>query len=113
MYRDDSGIIKINHRELGNFYLFAEGKCEALFCDNDTNTGKLYDYHQPGAFKDGINDYIVNQSDSLHKIPKGTKAALNYDLKIAAGNQNQFACGLLQNLTTMLFRILINCSKPD
>ncbi len=85
MYRDDAGIIKINHRDLGNYYLYAEGKCEALFCDNETNTGRLYNYPQPGAFKDGINDYLIHRADSLHKIPKGTKAALNYEVKISAG----------------------------
>lgn len=85
MYLDDTGIIRITHAQLGNYYLFAEGKCNALFCENETNSGRLYNYPVPGTFKDGVNDYIIHeQEDAINKIPKGTKAALNYKLKVAS-----------------------------
>jgi hypothetical protein len=86
MYRDDDGVIKISHRDLGSYYLFAEGKPRALFCENETNTGRLYNFPQAGTFKDGINDHLVYNKASINKIPKGTKAALNYELTIPAGN---------------------------
>lgn len=85
MYLDDDGVIKINHRELGDYYLFAEGKNQPLFCENETNTGRLYAYHEPGVFKDGINDSVVYGLDAVHRLPKGTKAALNFELTIASG----------------------------
>lgn len=85
MYRDDENDIKITHRDLGNFYLFADGNVPALFCENETNTGKLYGYDQPGVFKDGINNFLIHELDSIHRVPKGTKAAFNFDLTIPAG----------------------------
>ncbi|MDH4295226.1 MAG: glucosidase [Cyclobacteriaceae bacterium] len=86
MYRDDEGCIKIAHRDLGSYYLVGEGKPEALFCENETNTLKLYDYPKTGASKDGINDYFIHGNyDAINNIPKGTKAAFNYVLNIAAG----------------------------
>jgi hypothetical protein len=86
MYFDDDGIIKINHRDLGSYYLFADGKGEALFTENETNAGRLYSYPTEGCFKDGINDYIVHgQKQAVNHIQHGTKAAISYDLKIGAG----------------------------
>lgn len=107
MYRDEQGVIKIGHRDLGTYYLFANdvpSPANALFCDNETNTGRLYHYEQPGAFKDGINDYIVHQSDALHKIPKGTKAAINYDVTIAAGKSASFQLRLSSKFTNTPFK---------
>ncbi len=42
------------------YNLFMEGDPEALFCENDTNTIRLYNYYQPGTFKDGINDFLTS-----------------------------------------------------
>jgi Glycosyl hydrolase family 63 C-terminal domain len=85
MYRDDDNDLKITHRDLGSLYLFADGKAQTLFCENETNTERLYGSGQPGVFKDGINDYLIHQQDSIHRVLKGTKAALNFDLIIPAG----------------------------
>jgi hypothetical protein len=86
LYLDDDGIIKINHQELGDLYLFAEDKPPALFCENETNTGRLYNYPRPGTFKDGINDFLIHgKKDAVNSITKGTKAAWHYDLTIGAG----------------------------
>jgi len=86
MYLDDDNTIKVNHSELGDLYLFADGKHEALFCENETNTLRLYNFVKPGTFKDGINDYIVHDKhDAVNHTLKGTKAALNYAFKVPAG----------------------------
>jgi hypothetical protein len=86
MYLDDAGIIQINHVDLGRYYLFAEGKSEALFCENETNTARLYNFTTSGTFKDGINDYIVNNKKGVvNRFPRGTKAAINYDVTVPAG----------------------------
>lgn len=83
---DEDGLIRVAHETLGNRYLFFEGKGEALFCENETNTNRLYQYAQPGTFKDGINDYLVfRDSSAVNKTKKGTKAAINYELSIPAG----------------------------
>ncbi|MBA4057201.1 MAG: glucosidase, partial [Marivirga sp.] len=86
MYRDDEGCIKITHRDLGSYYFTGDGKPEALFCENETNTLKLYNYPNAGACKDGINDFITRgDKQSLNPIPKGTRMAYNYELSIPAG----------------------------
>jgi hypothetical protein len=88
MYKDDDGVIKINHEQLGSHYFFTEGKCDVLFCENETNTQRLYNHPSSGTFKDGINDFLVHgNQEAVNHIPKGTKAALNFDLTIAPGKR--------------------------
>jgi hypothetical protein len=86
MYRDDNNSIKISHRELGDYYCYADGTDETLFCENETNTIKLYNFQKEGTFKDGINDYVVQENeDAVNRSHKGTKAAFQYKLKIKPG----------------------------
>jgi len=86
IYLDDKGIMKASHKKLGSYYFCCEGKHEALFCENETNTWRLHQHFQPGTFKDGINDYIIfNYPGAVNKISKGTKAAYRIDLNLKAG----------------------------
>jgi hypothetical protein len=86
MYLDEQGVIKVNHRQLGDYYFYCDAKPEALFCENETNTIRLYQHHKEGSFKDGINDYVVyNQPGTINKIHKGTKAAFRADWRIDPG----------------------------
>ncbi|MEX2234651.1 MAG: glucosidase [Cyclobacteriaceae bacterium] len=86
MFRDNKGVIRINHKSLGDYYLYAEGDPEILFCENETNSGRLYKHPRPGTFKDGINDFIISgQKDSLNASNQGTKAAFHYKLTISPG----------------------------
>jgi len=86
IYLDDKGIMKASHKQLGSYYFCCEGKHEALFCENDTNTWRLHQHFQPGTFKDGINDYVIfNYPGAVNKISKGTKAAYRIDLSLKAG----------------------------
>lgn len=78
--------IKIDHKKLGELWLSAEGTPELLFCDNETNTKRFYNFDSDKQFyKDGINDYILHGADTIDKAKRGTKAALNYDITIPAG----------------------------
>jgi hypothetical protein len=58
---------------------------EALFCDNDTNTEKLWGTSGPAFPKDGISDYVVHGRASVNPAHTGTKAALRYHLELAPG----------------------------
>jgi hypothetical protein len=52
--------VAIEHQEIGNYTLYCDGNPQFLFCDNETNSGKLFDVnHERGYFKDGINDFLV------------------------------------------------------
>ncbi|HQQ96062.1 MAG TPA: glucosidase [Cyclobacteriaceae bacterium] len=82
----ESGIIRVEHRDLGAYFLHHDKKAKALFCDNETNTGRLFGYHSPGSFKDGINDYLVyGRHEALHHQPNGTRAAIDHDLHLEPG----------------------------
>ncbi len=52
MYRDDEGSLKIGHKALGDHYCYSEGKPHILFCENETNTQRLYNYAKEGTAKD-------------------------------------------------------------
>jgi glycogen debranching enzyme len=79
-------IIDVYHKNLGQYYLFTEDTNDLLFCNNETNTQRLYGYQNGTSYyKDGINNHIVNRMDTINRNLNGTKAALNYELCIAAG----------------------------
>lgn len=104
MYRDDNNSIKITHRELGDYYCYADGNEESLFCDNETNTRRLYNFPKEGFSKDGINDYIVSgDEEAVNKAHKGTKAAFNYKLKIRSGKSEVIQLRLSHGFRTKPF----------
>lgn len=85
MHVESPGVVDVFHKARGQFWLKAEGNPEMLFCDNETNTRRLYNYDTGNSyFKDGINDYIVNKANSINPKQAGTKLAVNYDITIPA-----------------------------
>ncbi|HVB89896.1 MAG TPA: glucosidase [Beijerinckiaceae bacterium] len=59
---------------------------EFLFCDNDTNTRRLFGSDQAGFFKDGVNDFIVEgRAGAVNPLKEGTKCAVHNRLLIGAG----------------------------
>ncbi len=78
-------VISIFHKDLGQMWLHTEGEAQLLFCDNETNSRRLYNYDDGRKYyKDGINDYIIHGADTVNPKNMGTKAAINYDLNIPA-----------------------------
>jgi hypothetical protein len=98
MFEDSKGVIKMDHNSLGAYYLYAEAAPEALFCENETNTLRLYGKASEGTCKDGINDFIVHgKKDSLNASRQGTKAAFHYKANIAPGKSKVFRLRLSEN----------------
>jgi len=58
-----------------------------FFCDNETNTGRLYGQADAqGFFKDGFDEYVVHGNQSaLNPNRTGTKAGVLHKLTIPAG----------------------------
>jgi hypothetical protein len=78
------GITEVFHKDLGQLWLHTEGNSEVLFCDNETNMKRLYNFDSGHQYhKDGINDHIVHNADTINLKNTGTKAAVNYDINIA------------------------------
>jgi len=87
----DNGTIVADHWRLGTYHLDAatasDGTSpEALFCDNRTNTervfGEALDHPYP---KDGINDHIVHGADTVNPERQGTKSAWHWALTVDPG----------------------------
>lgn len=85
--RFNNNTIFIDHRQLGSYWLYTEGRPELLFCDNETNVGRLFSVtDQKGFYKDGINNYITDgRKESVNPENTGTKAGIRYRLNIPAG----------------------------
>lgn len=78
----------------GNFFFYHQGG-EQLFCDNETNNERMYHRPNDAAFvKDGINNYVVNNEDTINLKKEGTKAAIWLKEKIAAGGAKTFSLRL-------------------
>ena len=59
---------------------------ELLFCDNETNTGRLYGQPGPRYPKDGINDHVVAGAPTVNPDRRGSKCAAWYRLRVAPGD---------------------------
>jgi len=82
---DSHGVIEVFHRDIGQMWLNGEGSPELLFCNNETNVNRLYNYDDGKLYyKDGINDHIINGAETVNPKQTGTKAAINYDITIKA-----------------------------
>ncbi len=73
---------------------------ELLFCDNETNTPRLFGTSAPGPFKDGINDYVVNGKHEA-VAGQGTKCAAMRVATVAPGET-----------LTLRLRLRIDASTP-
>ncbi|MDQ1697462.1 MAG: hypothetical protein QOJ03_2815 [Frankiaceae bacterium] len=84
--RVENGSIAAEHHSLGRLTLSGDFDPELLFCDNETNSERLWGAPGGPAYpKDGINDHVVGGSDTVNPDRVGTKAALRYRLTVAPG----------------------------
>ena len=81
----ESGSIQVQHKKLGERWFYWDGDTEPLFCDNETNSARLYSKPTKGPVKDGINDFIVSKNVGAIDREKGTKAAVDYYAVIPPG----------------------------
>jgi len=81
---EPDGSIVAQHPSLGTYHLYAEPYHELLFCDNETNTRRLYGEKATGYFKDAFHEYVVkNNRFAVNPRKQGTKAAAHYALSVA------------------------------
>ncbi|MCB9644905.1 MAG: glucosidase [Myxococcales bacterium] len=67
----------IQHPKLGEFFFYVEHPSTFLFCENNTNTRRLYNVqHAKGPFKDAFHDVVIHgNTDAASEETQGTKAA--------------------------------------
>jgi len=84
------GALVAEHQRLGRLHFAGDGEPESLFCDNETNTQRLYGVPSRSAYpKDGINDHVVHGAAAVNPERTGTKAALRYVLDVPAGGTRE------------------------
>ncbi len=73
--------INIEHQDLQIKNLYTNTDASTLFCDNETNTSRIYNTPNTHPYtKDGINDFIINgNTKSINPENTGTKAAFYID----------------------------------
>ncbi|HEY6900689.1 MAG TPA: glucosidase, partial [Puia sp.] len=104
MMSSNEGDIILNHREMGEFRLYGDETDMHLFCDNETNTHRLYGFNKPGYFKDGIQEYIVHRNEQAINYQQGTKAAMNYQRLIPGGGSETIRLRLVKDCHLNPFR---------
>jgi hypothetical protein len=82
-----AGVVDVTHPELPPLRLYVDGAPEILFCENVTNTVRLYGEATPGPFKDGINDCVVGGDRAAVSLTGGTKCAAHFAFTLGAGEK--------------------------
>ncbi len=93
MERLTDNSILLEHKILGKRWLYAENPGQLLFCENESNSEKLYSIlpnKSDAYFKDGINEYIVHGANTVNPSQSGTKAAIHFNKTIDPGKSETF-----------------------
>jgi Mannosylglycerate hydrolase MGH1-like glycoside hydrolase domain len=88
--RDGSTLRVADHRLAGYRLEGAPGPDEtppdALFCENETNTARIFGTEPLTPYpKDGISEHVVHGAETVNPDEVGTKAALWYRLSVPGG----------------------------
>ncbi|MBQ0151830.1 MAG: glucosidase [Chryseobacterium sp.] len=89
----NENCINIQHDSVEVKKFYSKNKnAEAVFCNNETNYQKIYGTPpvENSYYKDGINNYVVHQQDTINPEKKGSKAAFIIDSVIAAKSSEIF-----------------------
>ena len=93
MERLTDNSILLEHKILGKRWLYAENPGQLLFCENESNSEKLYSIlpnKSDAYYKDGINEYIVHGANTVNPSQNGTKAAIHFNKTIDPGKSETF-----------------------
>ena len=95
-----NGRLVAEHPVLERMELAVDQPAEFLFCENDTNTRRLYgDVGATGPFKDGINDRVVEgRMDTVSDLNAGTKSAVWLAATVAPGSSWQVRVRLAKEM---------------
>jgi hypothetical protein len=85
------GTLIAAHPTFGTYFLNVDGNAELLFCDNETNVGRLYGIQADGFFKDAFNEYLVHGDEAaVNPKRRGTKSCSHFDVSVLGGGQALF-----------------------
>jgi Glycosyl hydrolase family 63 C-terminal domain len=85
----DGGVraVAASDAELGDYFLYCEGKPPLLFTENETNNQRIFGSPNASPYvKDGINDFVVaGEQSAVNPRQTGTKAAAHYQVDVGPG----------------------------
>ncbi|MGD0800807.1 MAG: glucosidase [Terracidiphilus sp.] len=80
-----TGTTGLSAVDLEQMMLYCNAPDELLFCENETNTVRLWNTAAATPYpKDGINDYLIAKTNTVNPALNGTKASAAYHLTIAS-----------------------------
>jgi hypothetical protein len=91
MDRVNGASVRIDHPFLGELELIggpdpSGAEPTLVFCENETNTRRLYGLESGTPYpKDGINDHVIGGAPTVNPDHSGTKCAFWYRLTVPAG----------------------------
>ena len=93
-------VIRAEHPGLGTYFLHADGPvADILFCDNETNTQRLWNAPSGSAYpKDAIHERVVDdRKDAVSSHCVGTKAAVWYRARVPVCGRVEFRLRLTKS----------------
>ncbi|RJP34797.1 MAG: glucosidase [Phycisphaerales bacterium] len=86
------GAVVASHPSLGEYRLYADGDPTWMFCDNETNTRRLFGLDAGrGFFKDAFHERVVSGDvKAVNPAQTGTKAGAWYRASVPAGGSTRF-----------------------
>ncbi|MCG3127249.1 MAG: hypothetical protein CHACPFDD_02107 [Phycisphaerae bacterium] len=102
----EAGAVTVSHATLGTYRLYSEGDPRWLFCDNETNSRRLFGSDsETQCAKDAFHDFVVSgNTNAINPTQTGTKAGACYRANVAAGGSAQFRLRLTAAASSTPFR---------
>jgi hypothetical protein len=87
----DDTVVRAAHPDLGEWVLAVEPSGRLLFCENETNSRRLFGTPNASPYtKDGVNDFVVaGAQGAVNPARTGTKVAVEHVLEVPAGASAQ------------------------
>ncbi len=83
---DRAGTVRVEHPDVGPWYLHVDPAAELLFCDNESNAARLWGSEESPRYpKDGIGDHVLHGAATVNPDGVGTKVAGHLRLDVPAG----------------------------
>jgi hypothetical protein len=91
-------IIAAAHEQLGERFLYCEGRPPLLFTENETNDERIFGSRNATPYvKDAFHEYVVHgRQGAVNPAQSGTKAAAHYVLSVAPGETKVIRLRLTQ-----------------
>ena len=86
MRLNEDGSVVCEHQSLGRMHLYAEGECDYLFTENESNYARLFGTPNQSTYvKDAFHEYVIHgKTGAVNPDRVGTKAAAHYKLEVPA-----------------------------